>query len=74
MVTILSCIPAISPVSPLTAINPFVFVLTVSMLREGWEDYNRYQSDKSKFRNIDLTICRLKLTEGQRAQARYERV
>lgn len=47
LVTILSCVDIISPVSPLTAINPFVFVLTVSMIREGYEDYGRYKSDKS---------------------------
>lgn len=48
-ITILQCIPIVSPLHPLTAINPLVFVLTVSMIREGYEDYRRYKSDKSKF-------------------------
>ena len=46
--TVLQCIPIISPLHPLTAINPMVFVLTVSMIREGYEDYQRYKSDQSK--------------------------
>lgn len=51
LVTILQCIPIISPLHPLTAINPMVFVLTVSMIREGYEDYQRYKSDQSKFQS-----------------------
>lgn len=38
--------PAVSPLDPFSAIAPLVFVLTVSMTREGVEDYLRYKSDK----------------------------
>ena len=48
-VTILQCIPAVSPLNPVTAILPMIFVLTISMLREGYEDYQRYASDEGKF-------------------------
>lgn len=48
VMTILQSIPLISPLSPATAIFPLIFVLTVSMIREGFEDYSRYKSDKSK--------------------------
>ena len=48
MITTLQCIPSISPWTPWTAINPLVFVLTISMLREGFEDYDRYKSDKQQ--------------------------
>jgi hypothetical protein len=41
-------IPAISPLTPVTAIAPLAFVLAVSMIREGVEDYIRYKSDKGK--------------------------
>lgn len=37
----------VSPVSPITAINPVVFVLCVSLLREALEDYGRYKQDKT---------------------------
>ena len=52
LVTILACIPSVTPVSPLTAIGPFVFVLGVSMLREAFEDITRYKSDKGKYNMI----------------------
>ena len=45
-IAILQSIPAISPLNPYTAIMPLVFVLAVSIIREGIEDYNRYKSDK----------------------------
>jgi phospholipid-transporting ATPase len=43
---ILQCIPDISPLSPITAIVPITFVLSVSIIREGIEDYSRYNYDK----------------------------
>jgi hypothetical protein len=47
LVMILSC-TEVSPVSPVTAINPVVFVLCVSLLREAIEDYGRYKQDKEQ--------------------------
>ena len=38
-------IPAISPISPLSSIIPLLFVISLSVLREGLEDYSRYKSD-----------------------------
>lgn len=46
IIAIIQCIPAVSPLSPYTAILPLIFVLGVSMIREGIEDYRRYKSDK----------------------------
>lgn len=43
---ILQSIPIISPLSSYTAIAPFVFVLSVSLIRDGFEDWLRYRSDK----------------------------
>jgi phospholipid-transporting ATPase len=43
---VLQSIPQISPLQPFTAIAPLVFVLGISMIREGIEDYLRYKSDK----------------------------
>lgn len=43
---ILQSISYISPLHPFSAIAPLVFVLSVSMIREGIEDYLRYRSDK----------------------------
>ena len=43
---ILSSIPIISPYSPVTAIAPIIIVLSVSIIREGFEDLARSKLDK----------------------------
>ena len=48
---ILQSIPIISPLNPISAILPFVFVIAVSMTREGCEDCKRHRSDRCKFYN-----------------------
>lgn len=44
-IAIIQSIPVLSPLSPFSAIAPLVFVLGLSMGREGWEDYGRHISD-----------------------------
>lgn len=39
-------IPLISPLTPFSAVAPLMFVISLSMIREGYEDYQRYKSDK----------------------------
>ena len=51
---ILQCIPLISPLTPVTAVVPLVFVLSVSIIREGIEDYSRAKLDKQQ--NNEETI------------------
>ena len=51
---ILQCIPLISPLNPVTAVVPLVFVLSVSIIREGIEDYARAKLDKQQ--NNEETI------------------
>lgn len=43
---ILQSISLISPLNPASAIAPLVFVVALSMLREGYEDYKRYRNDQ----------------------------
>ena len=45
IVSILAAIPQISPWEPMTQILPTVFVLFISIFREGVEDFSRYKSD-----------------------------
>ena len=45
---ILQSIPIISPLTPLTAVVPFVLVLSVSIAREGIEDCNRANLDNQQ--------------------------
>lgn len=42
---ILQTIPSISPLTPATAWIPLIFVLGLSIIREGIEDYSRHKSD-----------------------------
>ena len=46
VIAILQTISIISPLNPATAWIPLVVVLAISMIREGFEDYQRYISDK----------------------------
>ncbi len=43
----LQCIPAVSPLNPVTAVLPFLFVIGISVTREGIEDCMRWKVDKS---------------------------
>ena len=43
---ILQCIPQISPLGSATALFPIIFVLAVSLIREGYEDCKRASLDK----------------------------
>jgi hypothetical protein len=45
-IAILQTIPIISPLTSVTAWIPLSVVMTISILREGYEDYQRYKSDK----------------------------
>lgn len=48
MIAVLQGISIISPLNPITAILPLAFVIAISMIREGVEDYMRYRADKGK--------------------------
>lgn len=48
-VSILCAFPSISPFNPASAFAPFIFVIMVSVFREGIEDWGRYKSDKGKY-------------------------
>eukprot|EP01063_Lacrimia_lanifica_P031425 TRINITY_DN5178_c0_g1_i2.p1 TRINITY_DN5178_c0_g1~~TRINITY_DN5178_c0_g1_i2.p1 ORF type:complete len:1396 (+),score=464.33 TRINITY_DN5178_c0_g1_i2:144-4331(+) len=45
LVVMLFSIVGDSPVTPASAIVPLVLVLTVSAVKEGWEDFKRHQAD-----------------------------
>jgi hypothetical protein len=42
MIGIMQSIKVISPLTPITAILPLCFVLMISMIREGYEDWKRF--------------------------------
>lgn len=43
---VLQFIPAISPLSPVSAVAPLVFVLVVSLVRAGVEEIGKYRYDR----------------------------
>ena len=51
--------------NPITAYIPLVFVLGVSMLREGLEDYQRYKSDKVTNHQVVKFVREGKVVEGE---------
>jgi len=53
LIAIVQSIKIISPLNPATAIAPLLFVLTVSMIREGIEDLIRYKADRGKFKFVN---------------------
>ena len=77
---IIQCIPIISPLGSSTAIFPIVFVLAVSLIREGVEDYQRGKLDKEQnsdiikaFRNNSwVTIKSGELQLGEIIQVRKD--
>ena len=44
----MECIEAIQapPVSPFTSVAPLVFVVTMTMLKQGYEDFKRHRADR----------------------------
>ena len=60
IIAILNMIPAISPLYSGSSLIPIVIVLTVSLIREGYEDYQRSKFDKSQ-NNILVIVYRDKI-------------
>jgi len=47
-ISILQCIPQVSPLNPITAVIPFAIVLCISMIRECVEDIKRHKNDREE--------------------------
>lgn len=45
LMAIIQCFPQISPINPVSSIAPLIFVISLSILREGFEDLTRHKSD-----------------------------
>eukprot|EP00756_Hemistasia_phaeocysticola_P025325 Hpha_TRINITY_DN15999_c1_g7::TRINITY_DN15999_c1_g7_i1::g.71272::m.71272/K14802/DRS2, ATP8A; phospholipid-transporting ATPase len=41
----ISLVPGVSPINPITAILPLIFVLGVAMIKDGYEDVQRHKDD-----------------------------
>jgi hypothetical protein len=56
MTACLQCVPIISPLTPVTAVAPLLFVIGVSMFRDAFEDYKRHQNDKESNNTLILAL------------------
>lgn len=61
IIAIMCCIPAISPLLPFAAVAPVIFVLSISMTRDGFEDYHRHRADEEL--NNSLTAVYIAQTD-----------
>eukprot|EP00039_Didymoeca_costata_P029275 m.23933 g.23933 ORF g.23933 m.23933 type:complete len:1186 (+) comp7556_c0_seq2:349-3906(+) len=43
----IALVPGLSPITPITSVLPLVFVVSVTMAKQGWEDYVRHLADKA---------------------------
>ena len=73
IIAIINMIPAISPLYYGTSLIPIICILAVSLVREGYEDYQRAKFDKSQnnilvnvYRNntwTEIPSCKLEMGE-----------
>ena len=57
LTAVLQSLPAVSPLQPYSAIAPLCFVLLISLIREGVEDFYRYRNDM-KLNNRSVEVLR----------------
>lgn len=69
LVAILQSIPQVSPLNPLSSWTPLIFVLLMTMLKEGYEDWGRYVSDRDT--NAQMTLV---YREGQWVNTKWHAV
>ncbi len=62
VIIILLFIPQISPLEPIAAFVPLLVVITISVIREGFEDYQRYKSDQKLNHELRAEILTPELT------------
>lgn len=65
VIAILQTIPDISPLNPFSAWAPLIFVISLSMFREGMEDHSRYKSDVEMNSSTCSVISQRQIVEKQ---------
>ena len=54
---VIALIPGITPLSPVNSILPLAFVLSVAMVKDGYEDFKRHRED-DRANSIEATVVR----------------
>jgi len=55
---VIAAIPGVSPILPITAALPLIFVLSVAAIKDGFEDYQRHQQD-DKANSMPCNVLRV---------------
>jgi magnesium-transporting ATPase (P-type) len=58
-------IPGVSPIEPWTNISPLVLVLSVTAIREAWEDFKRHRDDKTVNQGVTRIVVDGRLIETE---------
>ena len=62
-IAILTSFPSISPIGPASSITPLVFVLAVSAIKDGIEDWHRHKTDREvNSRRVDAYLPEVEVT------------
>ena len=61
-------IPGLSPLTPITSVLPLVFVITVTMIKQGFEDRKRHQADDE----INMRIAHVLHADGAYHDTPYQ--
>jgi phospholipid-translocating ATPase len=73
IVAIMQMIPGWSTTGNYTTIIPLSFFLSISMAREGWDDYRRHRQDKGE-NNKDTRVLRSQKFENGTENVKWEEV
>lgn len=57
-IALLNFVPAVNAFKPELALAPVIFILAVTAIKDLWEDYRRYRSDKEINHMDCLVYCR----------------
>ncbi|KYR01098.1 transmembrane protein [Tieghemostelium lacteum] len=73
VICIITFIPEVSPFDQTTTIIPLVFVLTITAIKEGYEDYQRYKAD-NKSNKREFLIYSAEKKEFEKKQSKHIKV
>ena len=58
LVMIISLVPNVSPITPLSAVVPLVLILGVAMIKDGYEDFKRHVADQKDNSGLVTTMVK----------------
>eukprot|EP01060_Flectonema_neradi_P005711 TRINITY_DN13826_c1_g1_i1.p1 TRINITY_DN13826_c1_g1~~TRINITY_DN13826_c1_g1_i1.p1 ORF type:complete len:1287 (+),score=199.44 TRINITY_DN13826_c1_g1_i1:181-4041(+) len=56
LVMVISLVPNVSPITPLSAVVPLVLILGVAMIKDGYEDFKRHIADRKDNSGLVTTL------------------